>query len=55
MTLTGRMIKHSPNRHYPIKATKSERLKYIKKLGIITANDLVDHFGYKQGGKAKTL
>lgn len=49
------MIKHSPNRHYPIKATKSERLKYIKKLGIITANDLVDHFRYKQGGKAKTL
>ena len=41
------MINHPHKRHYPIKATKPERLKFIRKLDIVTANDLVDHFGYK--------
>lgn len=54
MTMDKRTINHSHKKHYPIKATKSELLKYIKKKEIITAMDLVDHFGYKpESAKAK--
>ena len=41
------MINHYNKKHYPIRATKVELLKFIKKREIITANDLVDHFRYK--------
>lgn len=41
------MINHYTKKHYPIKATKVELLKFIKKRDIIFVNDLVDHFGYK--------
>ena len=41
------MIKHYNKKLYSIKATKVKLLKFIKNGEIITANDLVDHFGYK--------
>lgn len=49
------MINHSLKKHYPIKATKVELLKFVKKREIITANDLVDHFGYKPQSARVTL
>ena len=36
MVLTGRMINHPHKRHYPIKATKPERLKFTKKQEMVT-------------------
>lgn len=40
------MINHPQKKHYPIRATKVELLKYIKKREIVTASDLVEHFRY---------
>jgi len=44
------LIKQRQKKHYPVKATKLEVLKFIKKVEIITVNGLVDHFGYKPKG-----
>ena len=41
------MINHPLKSHYSMLATKKELLKFIKKIEIVTVNDLVDHFGYK--------
>ena len=39
MGLDESLIKQTINKHYPLKATKVEQLKFIKDREIITAND----------------
>ncbi len=49
------LIKQRKKRHYPIKATKKEVLRFIRNRDFVTVHDLVERFGYKYKGAEKRL
>lgn len=43
-------IKQREKGHYPIKATKSEVIRFIHDREFVTVHDLIERFGYKYKG-----
>jgi DNA-binding MarR family transcriptional regulator len=50
MAIDESLLKQRLNKHYPLKATKFDVLKFIGERENITVNDLMDHFRYMPKG-----